>query len=443
MKHSLSVGFARVDISPEESVPLAGYGNTSRRMSKVVMDPLYANGLAFTDEAGNTMLVIVMDQCNMYNPLPSMREDVSKATGLPVEKIMLCCTHTHSAPHLENSEKDSIPRYCEKLRRCLAECALAALADRAPATVSVSATQTQNMNFVRRYILADGTYAGDNYGHPEISPIVAHETEGDHQLQIVKFTRSGAKDIIMANFQGHPHRAGGSTKPECTSDLVGVFRAELEQQENCHALYFTGASGNMNCHSRMKEENITPDYIAHGKALARYAQEALQTLRPVHVGKVCNISMNYKGAADHSQDHKLEQAKIVVERWEKGAGYAGSIAGFEDLFNSPYHAISTIAKSKRPQTLEAELNGISFGDVSMIFAPFELFCELGAQIKQETPFETTFVCCYSNNIFSYLPTQLGFDHGGYGPNQCRFVPGTGEIIVKEFLNILEKLKAGQ
>lgn len=443
MSELLKAGFARIDISPEESVPLAGYGNTSRRMSRVVMDPLYANCLALTDADENTVLVIVMDQGNMYPPLPSMRQDVSAATGLPVEKIMLCCTHTHSAPHLSNTEKDSIPRYCEKLRRCLPEVAVAALADRAEATLSVSDIQTQGMNFVRRYILADGTYAGDNYGHPDISPIVAHETEGDHQLQVVKFTRSGGKDIIMANFQGHPHRAGGGNKLECTSDLVGIFREELEQAANCHALYFTGSSGNMNCHSRIPEENITPDYIAHGKALAQYAQEALKTLRPVQTGKIRNFCLNYEGQADHTQDDKVEQAKIVVERWESGAGYAGSIAGFEDLFNSPYHAISTIAKAQRPRTLTAELNGISFGDVSMVFAPFELFCELGAQIKESTPFETTFVCCYANNIFSYMPTQLGFDHGGYGPNQCRFVPGTGEILVEKFRQILGQLKVSE
>lgn len=440
MSEKLLVGFARIDISPEESVPLAGYGNTSQRMSQVVMDPLYANCLALTDTTGNAAIVIVLDLTNMYSPLPSMREDVSKATGLPVEKIMLCCTHNHSAPHLLNAEKDSIPRYCEKLRRCLVDVALAALADRKEATLSVSAVQTQNMNFVRRYVLADGTFAGDNYGHPKLSPIVAHETEGDRQLQVVKFTRSGGKDIIMANFQGHPHRAGGSKRLECTSDLVGVFREELEQALDCHALYFTGASGNTNCHSRIPEENITADYIAHGKALAAYALEALKNLRPVQADAVRTFCMRYEGQANHSEDHKVEQARIVVERWKNGAGFDGSIAGFEDLFNSPYHATSVIKKSLFPQTIEVELNGFSFGDVSMVFAPFELFCELGAAIKESTPFETTFVCCYSNAIFSYMPTQLGFDHGGYGPNQCRFMPGTGEILVEKFLEILHKLK---
>ena len=34
----------------------------------------------------------------------------------------------------------------------------------------------------------------------------------------------------------------------------------------------------------------------------------------------------------------------------------------------------------------------------------------------------------------------GFDHGGYGPNQCRFEPGTGEIIAGLFGRILQDLQ---
>ena len=443
MSKKLLVGFSRTDISPEESIPLGGYGNAARRMSQSNPDPLYANCLAFTDEDNNTALVIVMDLVNMTNLVSPMRVDISEATGLPVEKIMLCCTHTHSAPALAEGIHDSIPRYIEKLHRCLIEVALAALEDRKEATLSVASIQTQGMNFVRRYILEDGTYAGDNYGHPDISPIACHETDADPQLQVVKFSRQVGKDIVMANFQGHPHRTGGTDRYVCSSDLVGIFRKQLEEDWDCHTLYFTGASGNVNCNSRIPEENITPDYIAHGKALAAYAAEALKELRPVRAGNVRTLCLSYTGDANHSEDYKLEQAKIVAERWQRGDGYKASIAGFEDLFNSPYHAIKIIGKAAYPATLTAQLNAISFGDVSMVFAPFELFDGLGRIIKDGTPFATTFVCCYANAAFSYMPTKLGFSHGGYGPDSCRFAPGTGEILAEKFLEMLNQLKQNE
>ena len=50
-----TVGYARTDITPSESVPLAGYGNTMQRLSQGVLDPLYATCIAIT--AGeNTLL---------------------------------------------------------------------------------------------------------------------------------------------------------------------------------------------------------------------------------------------------------------------------------------------------------------------------------------------------------------------------------------------------
>ena len=56
VSHILSVGYARVDITPKESVPLRGLGTSSERMSTDVIDPLYATCIAFSDETGNTIL---------------------------------------------------------------------------------------------------------------------------------------------------------------------------------------------------------------------------------------------------------------------------------------------------------------------------------------------------------------------------------------------------
>lgn len=436
---NLLVGFARTDVSPTESVPLAGFGRSSTRMSEGVSDPLLATCLAFTT-GEDTVLVFGMDMSNMYKPLPSFRDDVAAATGLTRDRVMFCATHTHSAPHLSNDDEPSIPRYCEFLRGKLVEIAVQAMADRKAATLSTAAIDTRNMNFVRRYVLEDGTYAGDNYGHFKLSPIACHETPGDRQLQVVKITREGGKDILMANFQGHPHKGAKYRYYHATSDLVHYFRQQLEADTDCYSVYFSGASGNMNCSSRIPEENITADYMEHGRALAQYALEATKSLCAVDTGDVKHIQLVYTGRCNHLEDHKLEQAKVVVERWKGGAKFADSLVGYEDIISSPYHATAIVARAGRPETMDVELCGISFGDVAMVFAPFELYSELGESIKAASPFQTTFVCCYSNALFSYMPTKLAFDHGGYGPGNCRFEPGTGEILVEQFGDLLQALK---
>ena len=53
----LYIGFGRTCITPAESVPLAGYGNTSRRMSKRVLSDIYSTCIAFRDMEGSTVLL--------------------------------------------------------------------------------------------------------------------------------------------------------------------------------------------------------------------------------------------------------------------------------------------------------------------------------------------------------------------------------------------------
>lgn len=54
------VGYGREKIMPEESVPLAGYGNTDR-LSTGFLDPLYLDCIATTDAKGNTLLIFSGD----------------------------------------------------------------------------------------------------------------------------------------------------------------------------------------------------------------------------------------------------------------------------------------------------------------------------------------------------------------------------------------------
>ena len=54
---SLSVGYGRVDITPKESVRLAGWPGSESRLSDSVTWPIYATCIAFTDGEGQTLLV--------------------------------------------------------------------------------------------------------------------------------------------------------------------------------------------------------------------------------------------------------------------------------------------------------------------------------------------------------------------------------------------------
>ena len=103
-------------------------------------------------------------------------------------------------------------------------------------------------------------------------------------MQLIKFTREGAKDIVLMNWQGHP-RGHAGRKNNILSD-VDQIRKVIEEKLDCDFAFFLGASGNVNNSSRIPEEQITKDYDEHGAALANAAAEAAKDFRRVEIGKV-------------------------------------------------------------------------------------------------------------------------------------------------------------
>ena len=100
---SFLAGFAIADITPTESVPLRGSGNTSLRMSNGLLDPLYLTCVALTDEDSNTALLFSYDISGCYENITGpMLQKVSEETGVPLELISLSASLFESDPRLSS-----------------------------------------------------------------------------------------------------------------------------------------------------------------------------------------------------------------------------------------------------------------------------------------------------------------------------------------------------
>lgn len=95
MTATLRAGYAKIDITPEEPVPLAGVVGFHERLSTGVRDPIYVRAVAL--EEGGTRVSLV--SADLLTPAPGFREAVLEALGgRPGEALLLACTHSHSAP---------------------------------------------------------------------------------------------------------------------------------------------------------------------------------------------------------------------------------------------------------------------------------------------------------------------------------------------------------
>ena len=431
------VGFGRVCITPTDPVPLSGYGNSSLRVSQTVDSDLYCTCLAFTGTNGQTVLLMTCDLGNTWRYWADPgRQAASEATGVPFENIVISSTHTHEGPDHENTAFESILKHRQDMVRWIAEAATLAMADRQEATLLSGTTRIETVNYVRHYILANGTYAGDNFGDFSSAPIVNSTTEADRTMQLLRFVRPG-KDIILANWQTHPHRSGGATRLEINADIVGGMRTAMERDTDCHFAYFTGAAGNINTRSRTPSLNLVGDHVVCGEFMARHAIAALDTLTPTATGAVQCLHQDYICKTNHSLDHLAQIGMELRNEWERTNDMAAAIeAGKPYGIHSPYHALAIYRHSQLPETRPVTMTAFSIGDAAFVSAPYEMFDTNDMQIKQGSPFSRTFVCTLANDYVGYVPSAYGFAHGCYEADCCSLAPGSGETLAMEYIRML-------
>ncbi len=439
----LLVGYGRTNITPDVSLPLQGYGNTEQRMSDGFMDYLYATCFAVTDAEGNTAILFGIDMCGTSVALyKTAREKISQKHGIPMERIIISASHNHSSPDMGNGNVPAVGKWAPKLIDLLVECADTAMNDRAPAEIYYASAQTESLNFVRRYKLEDGTVNGyQSVIQSSGLAIVGHESEPDRELQLLKFDRGEDKtDILVANFQTHPHRGGSASNPLMTADLVGAFRTEVEKELGYDVVYFTGAAGNINPSSLIAEENITKNFTEQGQALAKYAIDAEGSYTKVNSGAVRGTSEIFESQIDHTEDNLVSLAREAQALWTQTNDIMTVTNAYAQYgINGPYHANAIITKASKGQSDSFEIFAVSFGDVGFACAPYEMFDTNGMFIKDNSPFGVTFVAECANGGNGYFPSEGAWDNNGYEVDTCKYMKGTAEKLADRYVAMLESL----
>lgn len=435
-----SVGYGRVDITPEKSVALMGYGRTDKRLSKGYLDPLYFTCVAMRDTEGNTVLMLSVDNCT-GGFSDAIKTNIESKLGVSADNITITATHTHSGPDLDADSISYTATYNMLYKEAALECAEAAVEDLKPAEMYYSTIETEGLNFVRHYRMVDGSYAGDNFGNFSIG-IEDYATPTDTTMHLLRFAREGGKDVLMMNWRAHATMTGSSTKTDISADFVGAVRMHLEQQLDCHFAYYQGCAGNVNPRSRIAEDTPTDKYMEYGRLLGDFAIQAMKTEEKLPTGTVRSINYNLTTQVNHSMDHLASVAQEISDYWNKTGDTAGAKKmGAEYGIRSPYMAGAIAKRATYDPTYDEMLTCIAIGDsIAFATAPNELFDTNGQFVEDNSPFEKTIVLGYTNGQKGYVPSALAFEYTCYESDTTRFAPGTGELIADSLLDMLEQLK---
>ena len=398
-----------------------------------MLDDIYVTCVAVSDAEGNTVLFYTTDFIFVDRSFTStVQNAVSKETGVPKENIFLSATHNHSAPACSTGTMSGT------VRKAAVKTAVEALKDRRPAQVQIASIETEKLNFVRHYLTDDGTWMGDNYGG---GTPVSHETEADHELQLIKFDREEAKDIAMINFQAHVNMAGKYDM--ISSDFVGACRTEFEKKNSdCHFAYFQGAAGNLNPTSYISGESFagSNDYMAHGKELARYASLAMKKhIETIESGTIKVTTQTYTAKVRKDTAEFAAAATRFKEVYEETGSTSKAKEASGGIVNSIFAVDGIAMRSRMGESKDFEVSAISIGDLSFVVAPYEMFDTQGMFIKDNTPFKMTFIVGYCNGMNYYIPSKLSFDHGCYEVDNGWFAKGTGEELADLYVKMLNDL----
>ena len=431
-------GYGKENITPSYTVHLQG-GTWSERKTTGVLDYIYATCIALA-QGEDTILLYTLDmKLATDGYIDPAKEAVSMATGVPHENILFNATHTHSSVAVRY-DWNGVEKYKEEFNAAVVKAAQTAIADLSEAEIYGGGIATEGLNFVRHYIMNDGSIAGSNFGSTQ-SGYKSHIRDADNELQLVKLARAAEdkKDIVLMTFP--THSTFNEHETQISADLSSETRKMLEENGYLPA-YFMAASGDQVPSSRIPGNSIA-DYREYGKKLGQYALDGLAGLTKLDSTGMKLTTKTFTAPTNKEDLDKLPQAqeiKAMIDTYGSGSSQVAA-AVKEYGFASRIHANWVITRSRLGDTKSMDLRVLNVGDLAFVLAPYEMFGQHGMEIKEKSPFATTLIITCSEGSFNYLPTVEAFEYGCYEGHCSYWEKGTGEKLVTEYLDILGQHKS--
>jgi len=450
----LKAGAAATDITPKE-FPMNMPGGFNANPATTAHDPLNARALVLDD--GKTQVVwVVIDNLGVPKKVVAeAKELAAKATGIPVEHMLVSGTHTHSGvnPADEPSAADAkAVAYRQVMLEGISQAIIRAHASLRPAAVGAAARPLTHEVFNRRWYLKPGKMPPNPFGeydqvkmNPGTSPDVLDRPAGPTDPDISVLSVVDAKRKPLALFANYSlHYVGGTPAGQVSADYYGEFArlmpSRLGAGEGFVAAMSNGTSGDINnvpfLVGRPPRAPFEQIRIVAGEA-ADVAWQAVRDI-PKHQNNVVLgvrqrlVTLKYRKPTKE----QLLYAQAILAIKDKEA-----IARLPRLAQD--YAARTLSAANRPEeTVDVILQTIRVGEAVLCAVPFETFAETGLELKQKSPFGRTIVIGIANGKHGYLPTPRHHELGGYetwlGTNQVQ--KDASEIVVRNLVEMMGEMR---
>jgi neutral ceramidase len=434
-------------------------GNGTPPPAKYVHDELYARCFVLDD--GTTRIALVVSD-NIYisrEVLDEAKRQVTEATGLAADRMLMCCTHTHSSVSARwgNSLRPGkeFTEYQRFVAHRIADGVRSAIHNLRPARIAWGTTDLPGQVFCRRWLLKPGAELFNPFGEPDqvrMNPgnrpdLLKPAGPVDPQIAFLAFeTRDGRPLGLLANYS--LHYVGGTGRHNVSADYFGVFADRIQQLLDAERLDppFVGAMSNG---TSANINNI--DYSQPREKRKPYEQIRLvadRCARAVFEQYDELVWHDWVPLGMRQRELELGVRKPTPAQLEHAKQVLADPNHRDQFPRERNYAYKAIQQLKSPDTVCVLLQAVRIGELGISAIPFEVFSEIGLELKACNPSKPSFTMELANGGYGYLPTPEQHKLGGYetwlGTNKVEEQASVKIIdaLLEMFAELAEKARPG-
>ena len=402
---SWRAGAASAIITPDEGMPMAGYASRDRPADGKVTE-LYAKALVLEAANQTKAVVVTLDLVGIDRELAiEVRQLIAKKHSILVERVLLCCSHTHSGPvvnrnlgplhyyRLTQVERLQVEQYANTLRDTIVRVVGEALGRLETSRVTWGVGHTDFAVNRRNNKEADGS---------KLRSVGQMVGPSDYDVPVLAI-RNEMGDLKSVLF-GYACHATVLSDYQWSGDYPGYAQMELESHHpGCVAMFFAGCGADQNPIPRR-----TVELASHyGRQLATAVNQVLMTTEmklaaPTLECKYREIDLAYDKLPTQDELRIRSESDSIFESLRARQLLEGIDAGKPLQPSYPY-----------PISCWRIGNDLSF-----VALGGEVVVDYSLRIKGLIPSrkmfpKTTFVAGYAHDVMAYIPSRRVLKEGGY------------------------------
>ncbi len=381
-------GTARVNITPQEPIWLAGYGARTKPSEGVLQD-IYAKALALQNDTDPPAVIVTSDLLGFTSQMAATVADgVAKKYGLPRERLVLNASHTHSAPvtgqllrpayPLDDLQVAVVRRYTDKLLDQVVDLIGASLRNLAPAQLAFD-QGSAGFAVNRRRVTLRQLPGPVDHDVPVLSVRTA-----DGKLAAVVFGYA-CHNTVLSDYV-------------INGDYAGFAQEAIEKDHpGATALFVAGCGADANPLPRRSVDLAR----AYGKILAVSVEEVLgRKMKPVGgplVPVFDRVDLPFQKPPSREEfQQRLQDSDSSRRRHAR-------------------YMLDILERDGRlPDRYPYPVQVWQFGrDLTFLALAGEVVVDYALRFKNLYGWNNTWVAGYSNDVFAYIPSLRVLREGGY------------------------------